>query len=105
MPKFENTLPKSEILRGKKLIKWAFQNSKTLVANEFVVVRYCPYHERKVLFAVERGIKKAVVRNRIKRILREYYRKNKDKFKTGIWIFIGKKKIYEIKSHEFNIPL
>ncbi len=105
MSKSDNTLPKSEILRGRKLIKWAFKNSKTLLVNEFVVVRYCPYHERKVLFAVERGIKKAVVRNRIKRILREYYRRNKHRFKTGIWILIGKRKIYEIKSHQFNIPL
>jgi ribonuclease P protein component len=98
-------LPKSEILRGRKLISWAFKNSKTLYSDEFIILRFCPYGERKVLFAVERKVKGAVKRNRIKRLLREFYRKNKDKFQVGIWIFIGREALLRIKSHEINFPL
>ncbi|MEO0139731.1 MAG: ribonuclease P protein component [candidate division WOR-3 bacterium] len=100
----DQKLPKGEILRGRKLIKWAFENSKTVYRDDFLVLRFCPYGEKRVLFAVERGVRKAVKRNRIKRLLREYYRKNKERFATGIWIFIGKAKLLELKSYQIIIP-
>ncbi len=98
-------LPKEEILRGRKIISWAFQNSKTVYSDEFMILRFCPYGERKVLFAVERRVKGAVKRNRIKRLLREFYRKNKEKFQVGIWIFIGREALLKIKSHQIDFNL
>lgn len=98
-------LPKSEILRGRKLIDWAFRNSKTIYSDEFVILRFCPYSERKVMFAVERKVKGAVKRNRIKRLLREFYRKNKHRFHVGIWIFIGRAPLLSLKSHKIDLSL
>ncbi len=99
----KNSLGKEEILRGRKFIKWAFDNSETVYSDDFAVIRLCIYGEKRVLFAVERKVRKAVQRNRIKRILREFYRRNKQKFPEGIWIFIGKKPLYSLKSYEFKV--
>ncbi|NPA79820.1 MAG: ribonuclease P protein component [Thermotogae bacterium] len=92
-----HTLKKWEILRGRKAIKEAFRRSKTILSNDYFVLRYAPASERKVLFAVERRVRRAVRRNRIKRKLRETFRKNKEMFPTGIWIFIGKDRLADVK--------
>ena len=92
-----HTLRKEEILRHRKEIRWAFKNSRTVLSTDYFVLRFAPYGDRKVLFAVERKVRKAVRRNRIKRKLRELYRRNKERFPTGIWIFIGKDRLAELK--------
>ena len=44
--------------------------------------------------------KSAVRRNRLKRIVREYLRKNLDKFKTGSYIIIARPKINRLPEKE-----
>ncbi|NPB03400.1 MAG: ribonuclease P protein component [Thermotogae bacterium] len=93
----KHTLKKREILRKRSEIRWAFKNSRTVISNDHLIIRWAPHHERKVLFAVERHVRKAVKRNRIKRKLREFYRLNKDRFPKGIWILIGKRSLADLK--------
>ncbi len=93
----KHTLKKGEILRRRKEIRWAFKSSRTVLSTDYFVLRFAPYGERKVLFAVERRVKRAVRRNRIKRKLRELYRMNKERFPVGVWIFIGKERLYDLK--------
>ena len=93
------TLKKGEILRRRDEIRYAFKNSRTVLSTDYFVLRYAPHNERKVLFAVERRVRGAVKRNRIKRKLRELYRLNKDRFPAGIWIFIGKEKLADLRGH------
>jgi ribonuclease P protein component len=93
------SLKKDEILRRREEIRYAFKNSRTVISTDYFVLRYTPYTERRVLFAVERKVKKAVRRNRIKRKLRELYRLNREKFPVGVWIFIGKDRLADIKGH------
>ncbi|GEM_PF-6816104 len=93
----KHTLKKEEILRKRREIKWAFENSRTILSTDYFVLRFAPYGDRKVLFAVERKVRRAVRRNRIKRKLRELYRRNRDRFPRGVWIFIGKERLYGLR--------
>ena len=65
---------------------------------------YYAFNEKRISrFAVVTGRKlgKAVLRNRLKRIIREIYRKNKRIFGNGIdWIFVPKGK-WEIISYSY----
>ncbi len=52
---------------------------------------------------VNRQLSQATERNRIKRILREFFRGHPDFFKKGRWVFIAKQKIEQVPNHEvFN---
>ncbi len=97
------TLKKWEILRGRKAIREAFATSKTIFSDRFLVLRYAPSTQKKALFAVERKVRKATERNRIKRKLREFYRKNKHRFPSGIWIFIGKRELANVKGEFYTL--
>ena len=90
-------LNKGEILRHRREIRYAFRNSRTVLSSDYLVIRYAPYGQRKVLFAVERKVRKAVRRDRIKRKLRELYRLNRDRFPVGIWILIGKGRLADLR--------
>jgi|Deesub1362B_J571_1020462.scaffolds.fasta_scaffold02220_2 ribonuclease P protein component len=83
------TLRKYEILRGHGAIERVFREGKK-VNGKLVSVFYLPNPEKKVAFVASRQYRKAVKRNRVKRLLREIYRKNKDLFPDGHWILYGK---------------
>tara|TARA_R110001583_G_scaffold188649_1_gene350967 strand:+ start:357 stop:743 length:387 start_codon:yes stop_codon:yes gene_type:complete len=83
------TLGKEEKLKSKKLIQQLFAEGKNVKSFPFRLV-YLPANHFgelpiKVGFSVpKRNVKLAVHRNRIKRMMREVYRKNKDSFKENL---------------------
>ena len=77
-----NSFPKSERLSSKKIIDILFTKGVTLNSYPFII-KYIPLSEEantpnQVLFSVsKRNFKRAVDRNKIKRLMREAYRLNK----------------------------
>ena len=80
----KQTLRKSEVLRGKNAISSLFQNGKRI--NEATVRGYVQIRRGRtpgeppcrVGFAVAGTVRRAVDRNRMKRLMRESYRRNKE---------------------------
>lgn len=84
-----NTLKKYEIIRGKKEIQRAFE-SGFKKSGTFIAVFYLKGKTRKIGFTVSKKYKKAVDRNRAKRIMKEIYRTNKEYFSFGVWLIYCK---------------
>ncbi len=74
--KSKYSLPKKEIIKGKKSFERVLTNGKRFTKG-YLKIFVCSSGERKVGFAISSKVRKAVVRNRIKRWLREIYRKEK----------------------------
>jgi ribonuclease P protein component len=72
-------LPKDEILRGRENFNQVFKRGQKFTGNN-ITIFYLEADSKKIGFVVSRKIRKAVVRNRYKRLLREIYRLNKEKF-------------------------
>jgi ribonuclease P protein component len=80
-----HTLRKSEILRGQKNFSFVFQHGKR-IEGTFLRCFFCSATTEarvglpryRIGFAVSRNIRRAVDRNRMKRLLRESYRRNKE---------------------------
>jgi ribonuclease P protein component len=102
----QHTFKKGEKLKKRKLITQLFADGKSL--NEFPIKLIYLETEHESPFKVQAGVtvskrnfKKAVDRNRIKRLLREVYRKNKyliyqsahTKKHIFMFIYLDKKKI------------
>jgi len=81
----KSLLKKSEILRERKEISSLFDNGKWN-KGQFVNIISAPAGNRRVLFAIARHLKGAVIRNRGKRYLRECYRNNKEWF-SSLYIY------------------
>ena len=83
------TLGKAEKLKSKKLIEQLFAEGKYVKAFPLRLI-YLPIHHGaefpiKAGFSVpKRNVKLAVNRNRIKRLIREVYRKNKHAFANNL---------------------
>ncbi|UMB59374.1 ribonuclease P protein component [Lutibacter sp. A80] len=83
------TLGKEERLKSKKLIEQLFAEGKHVKSYPFRLIYLPINHGAKSLvkagFAVpKRNVKLAVNRNRIKRLMREVYRKNKHSFTESL---------------------
>lgn len=95
------TLKKWEIIRNRKEIE-ELKKGKIL-NNEYLKIIYLSKDMRKILFSVEKSIKKAVKRNKLKRRLREIYRTNKEFFKENYYFrIIGKEKALELSFNELK---
>lgn len=67
--------------------------------NPFFTVKFFSNPKAKLFTVVvsTKVFKSAVKRNRLKRIIREYVRKNLDKFKSGSYMIIAKPKISRLE--------
>ncbi len=79
------TFKKEERLYNKKVIEYLFDNGSSFFIHPFKVVwrdykHHTQYPAGILISASKRSIKKAVIRNRVKRLIREAYRKNKQGF-------------------------
>lgn len=85
MSKKRFTLKKNEILKNKKVISTLFQQGKILNISPLLCIYLIDYstvdklaYPVKILFSVpKKKIKKTIKRNKIKRRMKEAYRKNK----------------------------
>ncbi|MCK8824528.1 ribonuclease P protein component [Fuchsiella alkaliacetigena] len=110
MKKSNKTFPKSERLTKNHQFKRVYEQGNS-IANEFVVLYFLKNggNKRRIGFSISKKIGKAVIRNRIKRIFKEIYRKNKNDLVSGIdLIIIARKGIAgasykEIKAAVFNL--
>jgi len=80
------TLPKKERLKGKQVFKAVFSKGKRVNHGNLTIV-YLPAEQPSAGFIASKHIGGAVKRNRVKRILREAYRMNKDLF-TGLFVVL-----------------
>jgi ribonuclease P protein component len=74
------TFPKQEKLKSRKIIKDLFDKGSSFYLYPFkiVFIKFSEVPSPQILFSVsKRNFKRAVKRNRIKRLLREAYRLNK----------------------------
>jgi ribonuclease P protein component len=96
-------LRKAYRLKNKNKFKKTYNNGKTVVCPYFILY-YLGNKEpgnSKVAIACGKKIGKAIVRNRIKRVLREACRQNLSQIKDGYnIIFIARAKIKGISYHD-----
>ncbi len=89
---------KSEILRTKKEINQVFLSARIL-SGANLVLRYAESPSRKIGFIIKKDIvPKAVMRNKLKRYLREIYRNNKEFFNEQ-YSYIIQTRVNAVKLH------
>lgn len=92
-------LPKQNILRKNKQFQSVYRYGKSY-ANRMMVIYVLSNKDtqRKVGFAAGKRLGNAVVRNRVKRLLRETYRLNQHKLKLGFdLLLVGRKPMVDVK--------
>jgi len=89
------TLKKEERLRKRKEFQAVFQEGVKIYGKHFIVyLRKNDREIRRIGIAVSRKVGRAVKRNRIKRLVREFFRLNKDLFPSGTdVVIVGKKEM------------
>ena len=83
-------LPKKERLRKNKEFQAVFREGKKLWINSILLIIYKPnsLNYRRLGIVVSKKIKKATQRNKVKRWIRELFRRNKDWFPENCDIII-----------------
>jgi len=83
-------LPKKERLRKDKEFQAVFREGKKLWINSILLIIYKPnsLNYRRLGIVVSKKIKKATQRNKVKRWIRELFRRNKDWFPENCDIII-----------------
>jgi ribonuclease P protein component len=79
----KNSLKKNEILRGYKVFSRIITTGKSIRRGNlsfYYIVGGLESNHIEMGFAISKKVKNAVKRNRIKRLLKEYFRLNKDAF-------------------------
>lgn len=95
---------KDEKLKKTHQFKNVYRNGKSY-ANKFLVLYILKNKKcaRRIGYSVSKKVGKAVVRNRIKRLLREVYRHNKDRLKLGYdLVFIARNPIVDASYHQIE---
>ncbi|MEO0091474.1 MAG: ribonuclease P protein component [candidate division WOR-3 bacterium] len=97
-------LRKSEILSTRKEFNTVLKDGK-VVSSQSLSVYFTNGPNRRIAFLVPKDVaRNAVVRNRLKRYLREIYRNHKDEFAVNYWYIVKartpaiKKSLTELKS-------
>lgn len=78
----KQTLSKHEIIRKRKEIERVLKQGLR-IQTENVILRFSPAQKKRVAFLIPKLIKTAVMRNSIRRRLKEGYRLNQDYFREG----------------------
>ncbi|MCH7760813.1 ribonuclease P protein component [candidate division TA06 bacterium] len=81
------TLRRWERIKKEREFDEVFKTGK-FYSGSLVSLVYRTHSGRRVGFAVGKGIKGAVIRNRLKRLLREIYRKKKEELKMDVEIIL-----------------
>ena len=79
-------LPRAVILKKPNEIENVYQNGRRYCYKEFNLIA-CPSYRTRVAFIVSKKLGNAVKRNRMKRLFREIYRINREKFESMEVIF------------------
>lgn len=87
-------LPKSTIIKNKYIIQKIYRQGKSYTSYYLVLYVFKVHREeeRKVAFTAGKKLGKAVVRNRLKRILRESYRLEKEHIAKKCRLFLVARK-------------
>ncbi|MDI6840267.1 MAG: ribonuclease P protein component [bacterium] len=80
--------PRDRLIKNKDFDK-VFKFGTHMSGNNLTIIRL-PAHSRRIGFIISHQIKGAVVRNKLKRRLRELYRQNKEYFKGDYIILVHK---------------
>lgn len=96
---------KKERLLSTRDFKVVYQN-KRWTSNEYLSLYFLPKKEsgKRIGFSIKKKIGSAVIRNKIKRILREVYRLNKYNIKDNFDFVITVRKIFPIISYKSIEP-
>jgi ribonuclease P protein component len=99
----DQKFPRHERLRKRSEFKKADKNkiARIVTRNLIILAAPTPHPHARIGITVSRKIGVAVKRNRVKRILREVYRRNKQLFPSGFdFILIAKKNEKDLSYHD-----
>ncbi len=99
---FVLSLKKSDKLRKNKNFQAVYKDGRS-VSNRLLVLYMLPNQSAvsKIGFAAGKRLGNAVVRNRVKRMMREAFRLNRDQLPVGYdYILVGRKPAVDVKAQD-----